>query len=186
MILLVLALLLFAAIHVLPALPVWKSTLQAKSGKAYGAVYGIASLVALVLIILAFRAADQPELYDPPSWGRHANFALTLLAFISLGIFIFRGSWRNQLKYPMAIAVALWGVGHLLANGDGATVVLACGLMLTVLLHVGLLKARVPYSPSDERGGHNLLSVLAGIALYGVMAQLHGVIIGMPILALVK
>jgi uncharacterized membrane protein len=186
MAILVATLLLFGAIHILPALPAAKAALKLQLGKIYGPVYGIASLLALVLIIFAFRGADQPELYDPPSWGRHANFALTLLAFICIGIFVFRGSWRNVLKYPMAIAVLLWGIGHLLANGDAATVTLVSGLMIAALVHFVLLKANVSYVPTDERGGHNLMSVLAGIALYGVMTQLHGVIIGMPVLTLVK
>ncbi len=186
MVLLVFALILFGVIHILPALPVAKTALKSGLGKGYGAVYGIASLVALGLIIYAFRGADRPELYDPPTWGRHANFAFTLLAFICIGLFIFRGSWRNVLKYPMAFAVVLWGIGHLLANGDGATVTLVSGLMIAALAHFLLLKAHVPYVPTDERGGHNLMSVLGGIALYGVMVQLHGEIIGMPVITLVK
>ncbi len=183
---LVAALVLFGIIHIVPALPAAKVSLKAQLGKAYGPVYGIASLVALGLIIYAFRGADRPELYGPPSWGRHANFGFSLLAFICIGIFIFRGSWRNALKYPMTIAVALWGVGHLLANGDGATVTLVSGLMIAALVHFVLLRSNVPYVPTDERGGHNMMSVLGGIALYGVMTQLHGVIIGMPVLTLVK
>jgi uncharacterized membrane protein len=186
MALLVAALVLFGIIHIVPALPSAKATLKAQLGKTYGPVYGIASLVALVLIISAFRGADRPELYDPPSWGRHANFGITLLAFICVGIFLFRGSWRNIVKYPMAIAVVLWGVGHLLANGDGATVTLVAGLMIAALVHFVLLRSNVPYVPTDERGGHNMMSVLGGIALYGVMTQLHGVIIGVPVLTLVK
>jgi uncharacterized membrane protein len=186
MILLGLALLLFGLIHMLPALPARKAALTAQFGAAYGPVYGVASLAALALIIWAFRVADRPELYDPPAWGRHANFALTLLAFISLGIFIFRGSWRNRLKYPMAIAVILWGAGHLLANGDLATVLFVSGLMITALTQVLLIRKYAPYAANEERGGHNMMSVLAGIALYGVMAQLHGSIIGVPVLTLIK
>ncbi len=186
MVLLAIALVLFGVIHILPALPAAKAALNAQLGAAYGPAYGLASLVALILIIVAFRGADRSEFYDPPAWGRHANFALTLLAFICIGIFIFRGSWRNRLKYPMAIAVGLWGVGHLMANGDVATVTLASVLMIAALVHLVLLWSNLPYVPTDERGGHNMLSVLAGVALYGVMAQLHGVIIGMPVLTLVK
>jgi uncharacterized membrane protein len=183
---LVATLLLFGAIHILPALPAAKATLKQRLGTTYGPVYGVATLLALALIIYAFRGAARPELYDPPTWGRHANFLLTLLAFICVGVFIFRGSWRNVLKYPMAIAVLLWGIGHLLANGDAATVILVSGLMIAALVHFVLLKAHGPYVPTDERGGHNFMSVLAGVALYGVMTQLHGVIIGMPVLTLVK
>jgi hypothetical protein len=36
----------------------------------------------------------------------------------------------------------------------------------------------------DWRPGHDLLSVLAGVALYGVTTQLHGILAGVPVMAL--
>ncbi len=184
MTLLVLLLAVFAAVHVIPAVPVAKAAVQAVLGKAYGAVYGMASLVLLVLCVWAFRQAEPGHFYDPPSWGRHANFLFTLVAFLFIGIFLARGSWRNAVRYPMAIAVAFWALGHLLANGEARSVTFIAGLALAALLHAVLASALPERSASDERGGHNLLSVLFGLALYGLMAQLHGALIGIPVIDL--
>jgi hypothetical protein len=39
--------------------------------------------------------------------------------------------------------------------------------------------------PSPEtRSGHDILSMVAGVALYIVMVQLHPVLIGVPVLAI--
>jgi uncharacterized membrane protein len=181
MTLLVLALVVFGYIHLIPALPDLKSDLKHRVGKAYGPLYGVASLASLVLMIAALRHADRIDLYAPPMWGRHANFGLTLAGFLCLGIFLFRGSWRATLRYPMALAIMFWGVGHLLANGDLATVVFVVGLMGLAALQVLLHSRLVPVVTLAPRDGHNLLSLLFGVALYGLMAQLHGVLIGVPV-----
>jgi uncharacterized membrane protein len=119
--------------------------------------------------------------YTVPSWGRHANFLLTLVAFIFVGIFMFRGSWRNVVKYPMGLAVGLWAFGHLLANGDSRSVVLFGGFALIAALQVFCFSRLIDRVPSEVRGGHNMLSVLFGIAAYAVMAQMHGALIGVPV-----
>jgi uncharacterized membrane protein len=174
----------FGVVHLNPAVPAWKAHAVKSFGKAYGPVYGIVSLLLLMACLWAFRRVDIIPLYDPPPWGRHANFGLSLAGFIFIGIFLFRGSWRNRLKVPMAIGVGLWTLGHLIANGDTRTTLLFGGLAAVATLQ-GLLKLRNgPFAPSDERNGHNLLSVLGGVALYGLAIQLHAVIAGVPVIVL--
>jgi uncharacterized membrane protein len=183
MTLLVVAVLLFGLLHLVPAVPAVKAGAQGLLGKAYGPVYGIGSLLLLVLALWAFRQADATFLYEVPDWGRHANFALSLLGFVCLGIFLFRGSWRVALRFPMGLAVVLWSMGHLVANGDVKTAVLFGGLAVAATLHV-LLAFNRQADAAIVRKGHNLISVLAGIALYGVAAQAHQVIAGVPLVQL--
>ncbi len=119
MILLALGVALFSALHLIPALPELKATVIARVGqRAYGPVFGVASIVALALIVMGWRVSDFVPVYEPAAWGRHANFGLTLVGFICLGIFLFRGALRQRLRFPMGIAVLFWATGHLLANGD--------------------------------------------------------------------
>lgn len=185
MFLLALGVFLLAAMHLVAAVPSLKSRIKSGLGeRAYGPVFGIVSLLAIALIVLGWRASDFVPVYDPPEWGRHANYLLTLIAFIFLGIFLFRGSLRQKLRFPMAFAVIFWAVGHLLANGDLASVILFGGLLVYAVLHVVIGLANGVRPSPEVRGGHDLLSVLAGIALYGVMAQLHGALIGVPVFQL--
>jgi uncharacterized membrane protein len=173
----------FGVIHINPAIPAWKAHAVQIFGRAYGPVYGIVSLILLTAAIWAYRMAEPGFLYETPSWGRHTNFGLTLVGFLFTGIFLFRGSWRNQVKVPMAIGICFWAAGHLLANGDTRSLLLFGGLAIAALLHA-VLKSRVPFTPSEVRQGHNLLSLLAGLALYALAAQLHHVIAGVGLVTL--
>jgi uncharacterized membrane protein len=175
---------LFGIVHLNTAIPKWRDHARQTFGKAYGPVYGISSLLLLIACLWAFRGAAVELLYEPPTWGRHANFGLSLIGFVLLGIFLFRGSWRNRLKYPMALGVSIWALGHLLANGDTRTTLLFGGLALFAILHAILKSRSGVFVPSEVRQGHNLMSVLAGVALYGLAAQLHVIIAGVPLVTL--
>jgi uncharacterized membrane protein len=165
----------FAGLHLLPAIPRLRNLAKRNFGKAYGPAYGIGSLMLLIGAIAAFRAAPVADVYDVPNWGKHSNFILTLFAFIFVGIFMFRGSWRNLVKYPMAVAVLLWAAGHVLANGDSRSLMFFGSFAVIALVQVFV------HSRLEERAGHNMLSILFGIAAYGVFAQLHGALIGVPV-----
>jgi uncharacterized membrane protein len=183
MVLLAALIFVFGIIHLNPAMPAWKAHAQQTFGKAYGPVYGILSLALFAVVIWAFRQVDPVPLYTPPSFGLYANFTLSLVGFIFIGIFLFRGSWRNSVKYPMAIGISFWALGHLFANGDQRTVLLFAGLAAAAIFHA-ILKSGSSFQSSVERQGHNLLSVLGGIALYGLATQLHMVIAGVPVVTL--
>ena len=185
MILLALGVFLTAVLHLVAAVPSLKARIKARVGdRAYGPLFGIASIIGIAIIVLGWRSSDFVFVYDPPEWGRHAKYLLTLIAFIFLGIFLFRGSWRQKVRFPMAFAAIFWATGHLLANGDMASIILFGGFLVYAVLHIliGTLNGVRP-SPL-VRQGHNLLSVLGGIALYGVMTQLHVVLIGVPVFQL--
>lgn len=174
-----------AALHLVAAVPSLKAAIKARLGeKAYGPVFGIGSIIGIAIIVLGWRSSDFVAVYDPPSWGRHANYLLTLIAFICLGIFLCRGSLRQKLRFPMAFAAIFWATGHLLANGDMASIILFGGFLAYAVLHiiVGTINGVRP-SPV-VRQGHDLLSFFVGIALYGVMIQAHQALIGVPVFQL--
>jgi uncharacterized membrane protein len=177
-------LLLFGIIHINPAVPKWKAHAIATFGKAYGAIYGVLTFMLFAGLLWAYRQTDPSLLFQPPQWGRYASFGLTLVGFLSLGIFIFRGSWRNQLRYPMALAVIFWASAHLLANGQLRAVLFFGGLAVIAIVFALLKNVSSQFSPTEARQGHNALSLLGGIALYGIAAQLHAVIAGVPLVVL--
>lgn len=185
MIVLALGVLLLALQHLVAAVPPLKARVKASIGeKAYGPLFGIMSLLSLAIIVFGWRMADFVAVYEPPAWGRYANYGLTLIGFICLGIFFFRGSLRQRLRFPMAFAAMFWAVGHLLANGDLRSIILFGGILAYALAHLALGFSNGVRPTPEVRGGHDLISVLAGVALYGVMTQLHPVLIGVPVFAL--
>lgn len=183
MILLLLGVGLLAALH----LPQVKSAIVARAGQSgYGPALGAISVVAVILVVTGWRLSDFVSVYEPPVWGRHANFGLSFLAFLCLGIFLFRGELRQVLQFPMGIAVGLWSVGHLLANGDLRSLILFGGFLVSAILLMTIRVAQGARPPSETRSGHDLLSLMTGAALFGVMTQLHPVLTGVPILVLTR
>jgi hypothetical protein len=122
--------------------------------------------------------------YDPLPWGRLATFILVLAGFLCFGVFLFRGSLRQRLRFPLAWAVVFWSIGHLFANGDAASLILFGGMLAYALAHMGLGLANGIRPSPVLRQGHDVISIMIGIALYGGAAQLHPLYAGVPVVSL--
>lgn len=184
MILLIVAVALFAAVHLLSAVPSTKARLAAKVGPAFPPVFIAALVLSLLLVVLAWRRAPFIAVYDPPDWGWYATFLLVMAGFLFLGIFIFRGTFRQRLRFPLAMGVMAWSAGHLLSNGDAAAIVLFGGLFLYGAAHLALGLANGIRPSPEVRQGHDMISLLIGLALFGAAIQIHRVYTGVPVLVL--
>lgn len=175
---------LFAVIHLIPAFPSLKDWLKNRLGKMYGMFFAVGSTLTLALIVLGWQMADRGSVYDPPDWGFRANLALSFLAFLLLGVFLFRGKARQVLRLPLAMGVVLWATGHLLANGDQASIILFGGMLVYASVHLvaGFVQG---FRPSPEvRQGHDIIALFVSVALYGVMIQMHQHVIGVPLFSI--
>ncbi len=138
MLIFVLGLVLFFAIHLVPVLaPNIKENIIAKYSKSvWMRSYTAISLIGFLLIVFGwgqFRPI-APIAYDPPSWGRDATMSLVWLAFILFSIPRKKpGRILVIVKHPMVTGVILWSIGHLLVNGDLASV-MAFGSFLAFAL----------------------------------------------------
>jgi len=187
MILLSLGVAAMAALHLIAAVPAWKLGVKATTGeRLYGPLFGLASLAVLAVIVAGWRVSAFVPVYEPPAWGWLANFLLTFVGFLLFGVFLLRGSWRQRLRFPMGLAVIFWAAGHLFANGDRRSLILFGGLLAYAVAHIAIGLAQGVRPSPDVRQGHDLLSLLTGAALYGVMTQLHPVLIGVPVLVLTR
>jgi NnrU protein len=89
-----------------------------------------------------------------------------------------------EIALPQAIGVVLWAAGHLLANGDGKSLIFFGGLAVSAVVQAALMARNGNNVSPDVRKGHNFLSLMAGLALYGLMTQLHYAVTGMPLMEL--
>ncbi len=175
---------LFAAFHLTLAVPQANDALRRRFGRSYAIGFGLLSLIPLALIVLGWRMSPFVPVYDPPDWGRFATFVLVLSGFLCLGVFLFRGGFRLRLRFPLAWAVVFWSLGHLFANGDEASLILFGGLLVYALAHVGLGLANGIRPSPVLRQGHDVISMVIGVALYGAAAQLHPFFAGVPVISL--
>jgi uncharacterized membrane protein len=150
----------------------------------YMSAYSLVSLAGLVLIILGYGASPAlPILYTPPTWARHINLALMLPAMILLAsAYLPVGRIRKFARHPMLAAVKLWAFGHLLANGEIASVVLFGSFLAYGVIDRIALKRRGDAGPArlaPQAALMDLAAVIAGSALYVLVGYvLHPYLFG--------
>ncbi len=176
------AIALFGLTHLTPGLPRLRAWLRERLGAGYLTAFILMSFLTTTAVGWLWATSDFIPLYDPPAWGPHVTFALMFCAFVLFGIFLFPCRLKRRLRSPFSLVILFWGTGHLLANGDLATVTLAAGMMIVA---AGLLwlTIRNGVRPQARDGAAlDALAVATGIILYLGMAAYHDVLIGMPIL----
>lgn len=191
MLLLVIGLLLFFAVHLVPTSPGLRQGLAERFGEnAYKIAFSVLSLIGFVLIVLGYHKLQlmpgkNPVLWDPPSWTRHVAFLLMLPAMILLIAAFVPSRIRAAAKHPMLAAVKLWALAHLLVNGDLGSLLLFGGFLAFGVYDRISVKHRAATGPFGTGTGpplNDALVVAGGLALYAVMLFWgHGVLIGVPI-----
>lgn len=191
MLLLLLGLLLFIAIHSVRIwAPAWREAQIARLGRRYWrGIHGLAALVGLVLIVKGYAAARSlPGLYwQLPSSARHGLFLVMLLAFMLLAASQIPGTrFTQRVGHPMSLGLVLWSGGHLLANGRPAAIVLFAAFFAwsLLLLIVSLRRDRaaaVVYPQGTL--GRDLLAIAFGMLFWlAFLLFLHLRLIGLPLL----
>jgi uncharacterized membrane protein len=187
MVLLIAGLVVFLGVHSLRifAEP-WREAQIARLGAgAYKGIFSVASVVGLALIVIGYGQARTTPfvLWDPPLWARHVSALLVLFAFVLVAAaYVPRNHLRRALGHPMILGVKVWAVGHLLANGTLADLVLFGGFLLWAVL--GFRAARRRDRLHGRVGARaslpgDVATILAGVIGWAVFAfYLHGWLIG--------
>ena len=189
MTMLILGIALFLGIHTLAMDRGPRGRLIARWGLgAYKAAFSLLAAVGLVLIVRGFqfyRADGWIQLWTPPVWTRHLTMTLMWFAFVSLACMNpAPGRVRGWLRHPMLVAVKIWALAHLLANGDlGGLVMFGSFLAWAVV-------DRIAAKRRGDAGAPRLTSFTAadavdvgiGTVAYIAMLFLHPALIGVPVL----
>lgn len=193
MLVMVIGLILFFAIHLVPANVELKNGLIARFGPGgYKAIFGVFSLVGLALIVLGFyklqlHPGKNPILWDPPTWSRHLALALMLPAMIALVATYIPSHIHVILKHPMLVAIKIWALAHLLANGDLAALVLFGSFLAFAVYDRISVKKRGDLGPLGKGSGpwtNDVFVVVLGVALYAlIVLYLHELVIGVSPMA---
>ena len=156
--------------------PDMRKGMDAKMGA--GPARGIMSLLILgsvALMIIGYRAAPADFIYALPSWARHINNTLMIIAVIMMGMGKSKGRARTWLRHPMLWGVVTWAVAHLLVNGDVASIVLFGGMGLWALANMLLINAQDGAWDKPEAGpakGDIKLLIISAV-VFSVIVGLH-------------
>jgi len=121
---LIIGLAVFVVGHVVPMTPLKPLLKELLGSGGYGAFFGVTSLIAFALIIWGFLSAEFIAVYEPPLWGRYATMVLVFCAIIILVSMLRPCHIRKYMRFPGAVGLLCWAGGHLLANGDLASVIM--------------------------------------------------------------
>ena len=110
---------------------------------------------------------SAPEIYDVPSWGASlasvTNLIALMLLMMSGGPV---GRVKALIRHPMSIGVALWGLGHLFANGDLASLLLFGSWTLYSVIAALVATLRGDPAPKFESSRGDLVAIVIGLVLY--------------------
>lgn len=144
------ALLVFLALHMVPAIPSLRAGLVAAVGRrTYLIAYSLVSLLALAWLFQATMNLDFVPLWDAAAWQAWIPLVLTPIALVFLvagllspnpaSITLRRpdrapGAITTVTRHPVLWGFALWAGSHLVPNGDLRSLLLFGSLFAFALL----------------------------------------------------
>ena len=174
---LVLGIFLWSVMHFIPAIAVdFRKDMIAKVGeKPWKGVFALLMFFSLYLVISGWKATIPESLYLPPTWGRHATALFVLVAFVLFSASHGANNIKRLIRHPQLTAVACWGIGHLLANGEARSIVLFGGLAVWAIIEIFLLNRRdgAWVKPDPVPRKKDIIAVVAGLVVYIVFAAAH-------------
>jgi uncharacterized membrane protein len=189
MLILIGGIVIFLGAHTLTAFRQTRSALIERSGAvAYRGIHSLLSLIGLALIIWGFskyRAGGLIPIWTPPAWTAHLTILLMWFAFVSLACMNPAPSRiKGWLRHPMLVAVKIWALAHLLANGD------AGGMLLFTSFLAWAVFDRIAVRRRGDPGASRVaaftradaMALGTGTVAYIAMIFLHPFLIGVPVI----
>jgi uncharacterized membrane protein len=177
MIKLALGVLLWSFAHFIPSLfaSPRRRLVERFGENAYKGLFLLLMILAIYLLVSGWRAAVPEWVYPPPTWGRHVTALLLLVGFILFFAPYPPNNIRRLLRHPQLTGVILWGVGHLLANGEARSIVLFGGFTVWAVLEMVLINRRdgAWTRPEPAPRKNDVLLVAGGVAVYLLVAFSH-------------
>jgi len=175
------------AFIVLHLIPYWGQSVRTGAvgvigENPYKGLFALATLGSFVMIVMGWKSAEVVPFYDAPSWGMHVTPLFVLVGFI---LFIASGAPTNikrLVRHPQLMGVALWGIGHLLSNGETRSVLLFGGMTIFCFLAmIGSNQRDGDWVKSEKVGvSRDIVTVIIGTAAYAAFMYFHEWIIGVP------
>jgi uncharacterized membrane protein len=189
MLLLIIGIAIFLGVHTLSTLRDKRAGLIARLGEnGYKALYSAGSLIGLVLIVYgygAYRAGGYIPLWDAPFVMKYVAVPLMWVAFIALAAaYAPVGKIKSTLKHPMLVAVKVWALAHLLANGDLGSIILFGSFLAWAVYDRISVKKRGDLGPAPAPFGRgDWIAIGAGSVAWLAIFAFHNALIGVRVLS---
>ena len=155
---------------------------RAAMGGAGRGIMSIAILGSLVLMYLGYSHAQGTFYWGRSPEGVAVNNLLMLLA-IYLMVAASTKSWiTGSIRHPQLTAIKSWSIGHLLVNGDTASMVLFGGLLVWAVISVILINKQdgKPALSVQTTAGREVMTGVSAVLAFGGIAFVH-IYMGYPV-----
>jgi uncharacterized membrane protein len=186
MVLLVLGILLFAGVHFVPSLaPGLKASWLARLGEGgYKGTFSLLLLASFALMITGWRSAQPEFLYTPSAALRHPAMLLLVLAFLLMAVSSRNSRLKLVIRHPQLTGVTLWGIAHLLLNGDNRSLVLFGGMAVWAVVEMVAINRRdgAWVKGTAPSWGAELITLVITLVVVAVVVKIHPWLSGMPVI----
>jgi uncharacterized membrane protein len=189
MLILLMGIVVFLGVHSLTTFRETRESLIKRFGQGpFKGLYSLIAVAGFVLIVWGFsryRAEGLITVWTPPTWTRHLTMGLMWFAFVALACMnpapgrIIRG-W---LRHPMLVAIKIWALAHLLANGDAGGMLLFGSFLAWAVFDRIAVKNRgdMGARPIASFTRADAMALGVGTLAYVAMIFLHPILIGVPV-----
>ena len=185
LVIMIVGLALFIGAHSLPTKPALRGRLVGSLGEnGYKGLFTALSVAGIVLIAIGFgryRDTAYVDVWTPPRALTHVNILLMWFAMVAFASSGLPGEIKRRLKHPQLVAVKIWALGHLLANGDLGSIILFGSFLAWAVYDRISVKRRQPEAGKDIPpgfGANDIKAVVIGTVAWGVLIFAHPWLIG--------
>lgn len=185
MLLLILGLFLFIAVHLVPAVPALRESLVERLGEwQYKGAFAGVALLGLLLAGFGYAHAAAAPLWEPLPFAPVVTVALMPVACVLVAAAYMPCNIRRYTAHPMLWGVLVWALAHLLVRGETAALVLFGGIggYAILAMVIGSLQGQRK-SPEIRPPWRDFAAVGAGLLLFAVLLGLHPVLFGVTVMA---
>ena len=171
--LLILGIVLFVGAHWYKRLsPARRAAMGEAKGKG---IMAVVMLVGLVLMVIGYRNAGFVNVWVPPAFMTHIANLLVLIGFWFFALSSIPGTMAAKVRHKQLTGVKAWAVGHLLVNGDLASIILFGAMLAWAVVSVILINKAQPTweRPANASLAKDALAFVVGLVLYGAVAWAH-------------
>ncbi|CAB1085494.1 hypothetical protein D1AOALGA4SA_12982 [Olavius algarvensis Delta 1 endosymbiont] len=180
MLLLILGMVIFMAVHLIPTFVDLRQKLIAWKGEtSYTVGYSCVAMLGLILIIIGKSRAARVPVWDAPDWAYHIAPIFMLAALILLPAAYMPTNLKRFIRHPFLTGIAMWGFSHLLVNGDLAAIILFGGFGAFALFDMWSSNRRGAGKSTTKVPIYRDIVLLAvGVIAFSAILHLHPYLFG--------
>ncbi|MEE9161048.1 MAG: NnrU family protein [Gammaproteobacteria bacterium] len=183
MLLFTLGIVLFFGIHMLPFYPEYRAQLIEKLDSdvidtevMYKIIFSVISLLGLIFVGIGKGSIEFIGLWDTPTFFRYIAVVLIPISFILMVAAYPPNNIKRCVPHPMLTGVIIWGVIHMLVNGDVVSIIIFGSFVAYSVVAIKLTNRR-EYDKNDEQDIQEKLpvvkdAIVIGIAMSGFLLLL--------------